>query len=85
MLLQVFDDAFRKDFPCVTRWFQTCVHQPPFKAVLKEVQLCKERQQGKGERCAYSCMGGPSWPAAGTAVQKAHAGQECSFKAGCEA
>ena len=57
--LQVFDEAFRKDFPCVTRWFQTCVHQPPFKAVLHEVQLCKERPQGKGKPFADACWGGP--------------------------
>ena len=54
----MFDEAFRKDFPCVTRWFQTCVHQPPFKAVLKEVQLCKERQQGKGKPCDQASQGG---------------------------
>lgn len=33
----------RVAFPCVTRWFTTCVNQPAFHAVLGDVVLCQER------------------------------------------
>ncbi|KAK9809891.1 hypothetical protein WJX72_001136 [[Myrmecia] bisecta] len=39
---KVFDPEFRKPFPNVTRYFTTCVNQPAFKRVIKEVELCKE-------------------------------------------
>ncbi|KAF9217840.1 Elongation factor 1-gamma [Podila verticillata] len=38
----VFDPPFRKQFPAVTRWFNTILHQPHFKAVLGgELPLCE--------------------------------------------
>ncbi len=42
MLVQLFDEAFRKDFPNVERWFLTLVNQPAFKNVMGEVVLAKE-------------------------------------------
>jgi len=33
---------FRAAFPCVMRWFTTCVNQPEFKAVVGTVTLAKE-------------------------------------------
>eukprot|EP00941_MAST-03F_sp_MAST-3F-sp1_P004720 g4720.t1 len=41
----VFDFNFRKQFPCVTRWFLTCTAQPEFRAVLSDVVLCSEAMQ----------------------------------------
>ena len=38
----VYDEKQRKAFPCVTRWFTTCVSQPEFAAVLGQVSLCKQ-------------------------------------------
>ncbi|KAF9304165.1 hypothetical protein BGZ74_002200, partial [Mortierella antarctica] len=39
----VFDAPFRKQFPAVTRWFNTVLHQPHFKAVMGGVEfpLCE--------------------------------------------
>ena len=37
----VFDAAFRKPYPCVERYFVTCVNQPEFKAVIGSFELCK--------------------------------------------
>ena len=42
LLAQLFDEAFRKDFPNVQRWFSTLVNQPEFKKVMGEVALAKE-------------------------------------------
>jgi len=39
----VFDTTFRKAFTNVTRWFQTCIHQPHFSSVLGNVNLCGEK------------------------------------------
>ncbi|EIE21308.1 glutathione S-transferase [Coccomyxa subellipsoidea C-169] len=39
---KLFDEAFRKDFPNVQRWFLTLVNQPEFKKVMGEVALAKE-------------------------------------------
>ena len=36
---KLFDAAYRKTIPNVTRWFDTCVHQPHFAAVLGDVPL----------------------------------------------
>lgn len=36
---KLFDAAYRKNIPNVTRWFDTCVHQPHFAAVLGDVPL----------------------------------------------
>eukprot|EP00501_MAST-03F_sp_TOSAG23-6_P002509 GSMAST32.ASY1.ANO1.2646.1 assembled CDS len=41
----VFDFAFRKAFPCVTRWFLTCVAQKEFAAVVGDVILCTTAMQ----------------------------------------
>jgi len=38
----VFDAGFRKPYPCVERYFVTCVNQPEFKAVIGSFELCKE-------------------------------------------
>ena len=38
----IMDDPFRKPYPCVTRWFLTCVNQPEFSKVVGEVALCKK-------------------------------------------
>lgn len=37
----VFDAAFRKPYPCVERYFVTCVNQSEFKAVVGSFELCK--------------------------------------------
>lgn len=37
----VADAAYRKPFPNVMRWFDLCVHQPQFQAVVGDVALCK--------------------------------------------
>ncbi|KAF9087818.1 Elongation factor 1-gamma [Mortierella sp. AM989] len=37
----VFDEPFRKSYPAVTRWFNTIVNQPNFKAVAGEFKLCE--------------------------------------------
>ena len=39
---QLFDEAFRKTYPHVTRWWLTLAHQPAFAAVLGEAKLCKQ-------------------------------------------
>lgn len=44
----VMDPEYRKAFPCVTRWFNTCVNQPQFKAVVGTVQLAKEEMTADG-------------------------------------
>ena len=40
--MQVFDEAFAKQFPAVTRWFMTLVHQPHFHKVMGAVQIPTE-------------------------------------------
>jgi len=41
----LMDGAFRKPFPNVMRWFNTCVNQPEFLAVIGEVVLCETETQ----------------------------------------
>ncbi|KAK6057097.1 glutathione S-transferase protein [Cooperia oncophora] len=41
----VLDAAMRKKFGNVTRWFQTIMHQPAVKDVVKDVQLCDKVSQ----------------------------------------
>jgi elongation factor 1-gamma len=48
----VLDANFRKPYQNVTRWFQTCVHQPQFKTVMGEVKLCEVAQQAKETHAA---------------------------------
>lgn len=38
----LFEPDFIKGFPCVMRWFLTCVNQPQYQAVVGIVQLCKK-------------------------------------------
>ncbi len=38
-MLQVFDDSYPKQFPAVTRWFMTLVHQPQFSRVMGNVEI----------------------------------------------
>lgn len=45
----VCDKAFLKPYANVTRWFQTCVNQPQFKAVIGEVTLCKKELTAPGQ------------------------------------
>merc|ERR1719239_1253973 len=57
---QVLDPSFRKPFGNVTRWFNTVVNQPNFKAVSGAVELCTKMAEfdskkfaefsGKGEK-----------------------------------
>jgi elongation factor 1-gamma len=44
----VLDGELRAGYPCLTRWFLTCVNQPAFAAVLGEVNLCAERLFAEG-------------------------------------
>ncbi|KAG0295459.1 Elongation factor 1-gamma 1, partial [Dissophora globulifera] len=37
----VFDTAFRKDYPALTRWFTTVINQTNFKAVTNDFVLCE--------------------------------------------
>ena len=45
----VCDKAYLKPFGNVTRWFNTCVNQPAFKAVIGEVTLCKKELTAPGQ------------------------------------
>lgn len=49
---QVFEPAYRKNFPNVTRWFTTCVNQPEFVAIMGEVKLCEKMQQAAAPKKA---------------------------------
>ncbi len=40
----VLAPAYLNSFPCVVRWFTTCVSQPQFQAVVGNVELAKEEQ-----------------------------------------
>ena len=44
----ILDEPFRKPYPCVTRWFLTCVNQPEFMKVVGEVVLCKKALKASG-------------------------------------
>lgn len=44
----VMSPEYRKAFPCVTRWFTTCVNQPQFEAVIGTVELAKEEMTAEG-------------------------------------
>lgn len=48
----VMSPEYRKAFPCVTRWFTTCVNQPQFKAVIGTVELAKEEMTAEGAPAA---------------------------------
>lgn len=44
----VMDADYRKQFPCVMRWFTTCVNQPQFVAVVGKVEPAKEELLAAG-------------------------------------
>jgi len=45
----VCDKTFLKAYGNVSRWFQTCVNQPQFKAVIGTVTLCKKELTAPGQ------------------------------------
>lgn len=45
----VCDKAYVKPFPNLVRWFNTCVNQPEFKAVIGTVQMCKKETVAAGQ------------------------------------
>ena len=45
----LMDKAFRKPFPCVTRWFTTVVNQDAVKAVVGDVPLCAKMLTAAGD------------------------------------
>mmetsp|Transcript_930 Transcript_930/g.1397 ORF Transcript_930/g.1397 Transcript_930/m.1397 type:complete len:424 (+) Transcript_930:83-1354(+) len=45
----VMDEKYRSQFPCVMRWFMTCVNQPQFVAVIGKVEPAKEELHAEGE------------------------------------
>ncbi|KAK9908313.1 hypothetical protein WJX75_005835 [Coccomyxa subellipsoidea] len=47
---KLFDEAFRKDFSNVQRWFLTLVNQPEFKKVMGEVALAKETMKYEAKK-----------------------------------
>ncbi|CAL5228071.1 g11139 [Coccomyxa viridis] len=47
---KVFDGSFAKEFPAVTRWFMTLVHQPQFARVMGEVEMAKEPMKYDGKK-----------------------------------
>merc|ERR1712061_171866 len=49
---QVLDPSFRKPFANVTRWFNTIVNQPNFKAVSGAVELCKKMAEFDAKKFA---------------------------------
>jgi len=48
-MTMVLDADARGPFPCVTRWFQTCVNQPEFVAEVGEVVMCTKRMFADGD------------------------------------
>jgi elongation factor 1-gamma len=48
----IMDKSFRKDFSSVSRWFQTCVNQPEFAAVMGDVPLCEKAAVAGGAKKA---------------------------------
>merc|ERR1711862_525441 len=49
---QVLDPSFRKPFGNVTRWFNTVVNQPNFKAVSGAVELCTKMAEFDAKKFA---------------------------------
>lgn len=45
----IFDAGFRKQFPCVVRWFLTLVNQPTFQSVVGDVPLCDKMMTAAGD------------------------------------
>lgn len=46
----LMDAAFRKPYPCFNRWFQTCVNQPEFQAVIGDMPLCEKMLQAADDK-----------------------------------
>ena len=46
----VCDEEYRKSFPNVIRWFNDCVSQEEFKAVIGSVTLCKKELVAPGQK-----------------------------------
>merc|ERR1712083_270438 len=44
----LFTSEYRASYPCVMRWFNTCVNQPEYKAVIGEVVLCVKELTASG-------------------------------------
>ena len=57
-MTMVLDAEARASFPCVTRWFTTCVGKPQFAARLGETTLCVERMLAEGASKAAAAKGG---------------------------
>lgn len=53
----VCDKAYLKPHGNVVRWFQTCVNQPEFKAVIGTVALCKKEMTAPGQQTKASAAG----------------------------
>jgi elongation factor 1-gamma len=49
---EVFDAKFRGGYPNVFRWFNTCVNQPQFVAVIGQTTLCVEAKSAKPAKAA---------------------------------
>jgi len=46
----VCEKAYLKSFVNVVRWFNTCINQTEFKAVIGEVTMCKKELRAKGQK-----------------------------------
>ncbi len=46
----VCDEDYRKSFPNVMKWFDACVSQEEFKAVIGSVTLCKKELTAAGQK-----------------------------------
>ena len=62
----LFTPDFRAQFPCVMRWFMTCVHQPEFIPVIGEVVLAKV--ETKAPAAGESVVAPPPAPPAAAAA-----------------
>lgn len=63
----IMDAKFRKPFPNVMRWFNTCVNQPEFAAVVGQVVLCEKEltAEAAGSAPAGKAAPAPAAKAAG--------------------
>ena len=68
--LQVFDEAFRSEFPAVTRWFMTLANQPQFATIIGPVKLCETPRKYTREHASPV-----SWHCAELAVHKSKGSQ----------
>merc|ERR1719502_910832 len=51
---RVFDPAFRKPFPKVSAWFETCCGLPQFSSVLGKVALCAQAQKPQAVKAVFA-------------------------------